>query len=177
MIERLKLFAFVTLFFFITVFSYAQSTSSIYQKARIHYSSKNDIINLQNNGVGIDHGIQYSKNYVESVFSINEISQAKKLGYQVDILIEDMQHHILERNKNSQKVNLKNSTPCVDTTIDYPTPMNFNLGTMGGYLTYTEILQELDDMRSAYPNLITAKASISTFTTEDGNTLQWVKNF
>jgi carboxypeptidase T len=176
MIKRLKLFAFVTLLMFMAVHSHAQdNVSPTYKKARIHYTSKNDIIKLQNNNIGIDHGIQSSKKYVESVFSTNEIAQAKKLGYTVTILIEDMEQHIQERNRTSQKVNFKNPTPCDDVTIDYTTPTNFNLGTMGGYLTYTEVLQELDDMRSAYPNLITAKSAISTFTTENGNTLQWVK--
>ena len=176
MLKRLQLFVIVTLFFFLCTFSYAQKKeSTVYQRARIHYKSNNDFIKLINSNIALDHGIRKSKEYIESVFSEKEIEQAKKLGFKVDILIEDMQAYILDRNINELKINPKTPTPCDDNTIDYTTPNNFNLGSMAGYLTYSEILQELDDMRTAYPNLITTKAAISTFTTENGNTLQWVK--
>ena len=42
------------------------------------------------------------------------------------------------------------------------TPSNFNLGSMGGYLTYDEMLSELDDMYAQYPNLITQKVPFQT---------------
>ncbi len=44
-------------------------------------------------------------------------------------------------------------------------------GSMGGYLTWTEILAQLDQWRSRYPNLITARQSIGrTFEKRD----QWI---
>jgi len=176
MVKRRQLFLFVTLLFFLSIQSYSQKKTDItYQKARIHYTSKANFLKLLKSDIAIDHGIKKSKSYVESVFSTKEIAQAKKLGYTVDIVIEDMQAYFLERIKNPVKVTTKNPTPCDDNTIDYSTPNNFNLGSMGGFLTYTEVLQELDDMRSVYPNLITEKEAISTFITENGNTIQWVK--
>ena len=176
MVKRLRLFLIVTLLLLRFLNSAAQKgTTTNYKKARIHYKSNNDFIKLLKSDIAIDHGIKKSKRYVESVFSTKEIDQAIKLGYKVDVLIEDMQAYIVEQNKNDLKVTTKNPAPCDDNTIDYNTPTNFNLGSMGGYLTYTEILQELDDMHTAYPDLITVKQAISTFTTENGNTLQWVK--
>ena len=176
MVKRLRLFLIVTLLLFYFLNSDAQKRTTInYKKARIHYKSNLDFIKLLKSDIAIDHGIKKSKRYVESVFSTKEIDQAIKLGYKVDVLIEDMQAYIVEQNKNDLKVTTKNPAPCDDNTIDYNTPTNFNLGSMGGYLTYTEILQELDDMHTAYPDLITVKQAISTFTTENGNTLQWVK--
>ena len=46
---------------------------------------------------------------------------------------------------------------------------------MGGYLTYTEALQEIDDMASLYPDLISVRAPISNFTTFEGRNLHWVR--
>ncbi|WP_248722595.1 M14 family zinc carboxypeptidase [Seonamhaeicola sp. ML3] len=45
--------------------------------------------------------------------------------------------------------------------IDWATPSNFNLGSMGGCLTISEVEAELDQMRSLYPNLISAKTDAS----------------
>ncbi len=175
MIKRHYLIATVTLFLFTCSFVNAQSNTTIYKKARIHFTTVPNFKNLLNSGIAIDHGIHRSKKYVESVFSSEEIAIAKRLGYKVDVLVEDMTAHVLQRNKSAAKVSTKNPTPCATNTIDYQTPSNFNFGSMGGYLTYTEVLQELDDMRAAYPNLITAKSTISSFMTENGNSLHWVK--
>ncbi len=46
--------------------------------------------------------------------------------------------------------------------IDWTTPTNFNLGSMGGCLTVSEMEAELDQMRSLYPGLISAKADASS---------------
>ena len=49
--------------------------------------------------------------------------------------------------------------PCIDH-IEYTTPSNFSLGSMNGIYTYQEVLDNLDQMYSLYPNLITEKANI-----------------
>ena len=54
-------------------------------------------------------------------------------------------------------------------------PFNFTLGSMAGYLTYEEMLFQLDAMHSAFPNLITARENVGTFTTQEGRFLQSVK--
>ena len=55
--------------------------------------------------------------------------------------------------------------------IDWGVPANFNLGSMGGCLTVSETLTELDDMHNLYPSLISAKQDASpTNETTYGNT-------
>lgn len=39
-------------------------------------------------------------------------------------------------------------------------PDNFHLGSMGGFLTFEEVVQELDEMHEIYPDIITEKFSI-----------------
>ncbi|WP_152603844.1 M14 family zinc carboxypeptidase, partial [Jejuia pallidilutea] len=45
--------------------------------------------------------------------------------------------------------------------INWPVPSNFQLGSMGGCLTVSETLAQLDLMRSLYPNLISVKSDAS----------------
>jgi len=60
--------------------------------------------------------------------------------------------------------------------IDWAIPQNFNLGSMGGMVTIAEMEAQLDQMRSLFPNLITAKAPISTTeTTWQGRNVWYVK--
>ena len=175
--QTLKYITFSFLMLFLYHITQAQNTDSIppkYSKAKIYFNTTTDLQRLSKNGVVIEGGLKKSKKYIESVFSATEIKTAKKLGFNVEILVDDMQKHILNRDK--KKTAQKNAGPCnVSNEIIYNTPANFNLGTMGGFLTYAEVLQELDDMRALYPNLITARSAISTFTTTNNNTLQWVK--
>jgi hypothetical protein len=49
----------------------------------------------------------------------------------------------------------------------------FGLGSMGGFYTFSEVVAQLDSMRSKYPNLITAKDSIGT--SVEGRTIWAVK--
>ena len=46
---------------------------------------------------------------------------------------------------------------------------------MGGYLTYSEMLSELDDMAQQYPNLITVKTPIHNFLTHENRPIYHVK--
>ncbi|MCB0446569.1 MAG: zinc carboxypeptidase, partial [Gelidibacter sp.] len=67
--------------------------------------------------------------------------------------------------------------------IDWEIPLNWNLNpnpapnSFGGCLTYDMVLQELDDMRAQYPNLISAKvnASPTNQLTAEGRTVYMVR--
>lgn len=60
--------------------------------------------------------------------------------------------------------------------IDWVTPQNYNLGSMGGMVTIAEMEAQLDQMRTLFPNLITAKAPVSTtITTWEGRNVWYVK--
>ncbi|WP_432411417.1 M14 family zinc carboxypeptidase [Rasiella sp. SM2506] len=76
---------------------------------------------------------------------------------------------------------------CTDSDLIYETPENFRSGSLAEiYLTYQEMLEELDRMRSLYPDLISEKATIGDFRTEGtpndsvtpsigNNPIYWVK--
>lgn len=169
--------------FLLSTVSVAQELPEKYQKAKISYSASNSIEALESLGLALDHGIHKKGHFVISEFSVSELEKIRATGFQVEILVEDSKALFLQQNRNP--VSTRNPS-CAEGSDDYQTPANFNLGSMGGYFTYQEMLDELDQMKALYPNLITAKENISTFLTEGqpdnsvtpsigGNGIKWVK--
>ncbi|MEL6812854.1 MAG: M14 family zinc carboxypeptidase [Bacteroidota bacterium] len=162
----------------------AQETQEIYQRAKISYSESSDLDRLAELDIPAEHGIHKVGHFIISEFSISELDRARANGFQVEVLIPDAKAHFLLENLKNEPTRQFNPS-CGGGTV-YETPANFNLGSMGGYLTYQELLDELDAMAAQYPNLITAKENISTFLTEGqpdatttppigGNGIKWVK--
>jgi hypothetical protein len=169
----------------ITLTGFSQLLEEKFQRAKVYYSASEDLTRLENLGVTVDHGIHKKGYFVISEFASTELEIARFNGFQVEVLIDDVQEHFLAQ--NNLRTPLRNFT-CAETINDYDTPVHFNdnPGSMGGYFTYQEVLDELDQMKALYPNLITAKENISTFLTEGqadnsvspsigGNGIKWVK--
>ncbi len=173
------------LLFLITLqVAFSQNTQEKYQRAKINYNQTDGLARLDALGIPVDHGIHKQGYFVISDFSVSEIEKVRNAGYQVDILIEDSKEYFLQQNRLNKTP--ERNPSCNNGFVDYQTPANFNLGSMGGYLTYQEMLDELDQMKALYPNLITTKANISSFLTEGepdnsttppigGNGIKWVK--
>jgi hypothetical protein len=174
---------FILLFFVLFVTNLF--TQEIHQKAKIIYTNHNDLTKLNDLGIPIDHGIHKRGVFIISEFSISEIEKVRNAGFQVEILIENSKEHFLTQNRLNKSS--KRNEFCDDNASEtYQTPANFSLGSMGGYYTYQEMLNQLDLMKALYPNLITTKQNISTFLTEGepdsstsppigGNGIKWVK--
>lgn len=155
-----------------------------YSRAKIYLDSKEKSINhLASLGLAVDHGEHKKNNYFISDFSEREITIAKENGYKVDILIDDVASYYNNQNKETPdkkkektEKSLNNlSTGCNSTNSSIATPSNFQLGSMGGYFTYNELLTILDDMASQFPNLITAKQPIGTYNSIEGRPIYWLK--
>ncbi len=144
-------------------------SQTVYQKARIYYNTKSELQSIIKKGQ-IDHFKKKDGVYIECVIAKNLLTNLKKSGVKVEILEADMEEYTKKmlKNKKTPTISPCNSSQLID-------PINYNTGSMGGYLTYDEMLAELDQMRSLYPNLITAKAPISSFLTEQKRSIQFVK--
>ncbi len=148
------------------------SFSQNYSRVKV-FGTQEELLKLSNLGVTMDHGIRKEGVFFISDFSKEEISIMQVYGYDYEILIEDVEKHYVDllNTPSKESQNILKNTNCTGTggggssTFSPATPSNFNLGTMGGYLKYNEMLAELDAMVAQYPNLITTKAPISTFLT------------
>ncbi|MGJ8666303.1 MAG: M14 family zinc carboxypeptidase [Patiriisocius sp.] len=170
-------------FLFVSFVGFSQQEREKFQRAKISYSQIEDLSRLESIGLPVDHGIHKKGFYVISEFSQSELQTARENGFQVDVLVDDLQADFERRNALREPYR---NADCPTSGEDYATPVNFQPGSMGGYLTYQEVLDNLDQMRALYPNLISAKQNISTFLTEGqpdnsvtpsigGNGIKWVK--
>lgn len=132
-------------------------------------------------GVAIDHGIYRADHYFITDFSAAEKQIITDLAIPFEVLIEDIEAYyedLLAHPEKYPEGQLKN-TNCNNNSNAYaltpPVPSSFNLGTMGGYLKYEEMLAELDQMVALYPNLISVKAPISNFVTYENRPIYHVR--
>ena len=152
----------------ISLFSFSQN----YSRVKV-FGTQEELSKLGNLGVAMDHGIRKEGLFFISDFSKDEIAIMQTYGYDYEILIADVEKYYIDilNNPSKESENVLKNTNCTGTggggssTFSPVTPSNFNLGTMGGYLKYNEMLAELDAMAAQYPNLITIKSPISTFLT------------
>ncbi|MEZ4888856.1 MAG: M14 family zinc carboxypeptidase [Chitinophagales bacterium] len=171
---------FICLCFF-THFSFAQQTvnQEQYSRAKI-YTNELGLVELGALGVEIDHG-EYKKGvWFVSDFSASELKKIAAAGFVFDIIHEDVVSYYTskERAATLQKLPTKIAGCAATAGIevgDYPVPTDFELGSMGGYFTYQEMLNHLDNMATKYPDLISRRDTIEGFNTHDDNVLQWVK--
>ena len=175
---------------FTNILGTSQTTFERYDRAKITFTDAQGFM-LMRAGVPMDHGIKGKDNSIISDFSQSELEAARKTGAQVEILIEDIQSLYKKQIDTAEQSVLgsRNPAPCDDSgSTTVPVPQNYNNGSMGGFLTYQEVLDELDDMRALFPNLITARTPISDFETEGvepagynitpgigGNNIFWVR--
>ena len=138
---------------------------------------------LADQGVAVDHGIFKEEKYFISDFSYAEKAIMDQNGIAYEILIADIEQYyedLLNQPEKPTEAESEKNTSCSNTNSANPwaspaTPTHFNLGTMGGYLKYEELLAELDEMAALYPNLITVKAPISNFLTFENRPIYHVK--
>lgn len=151
----------------------AQEINPIYHRVKVDLHQK-ELKELAQLGVEADHGTIYPGKYLINDFSVREIERLRQAGFELEILIED----VVSFYKSPQRGELEERSPTacyVSRIADFQVPKNFNLGSMGGFFTYQEMLDQLDAMHDKYPNLITERARIGNHLTTGGNRIYWLK--
>lgn len=162
-----------------TPHSHLPPTQEQYSRAKI-YTNDLGLMELGALGVEIDHG-EYKKGvWFASDFSASDLKKIAAAGFSFDIIHEDVAAYYTSKNRTSSHQHSHSKVVgCAATTDsgvgDYPVPSDFELGDMGGYFTYQEMLDHLDNMATKYPDLITFRAPIGSYTTYEDNVLYWVK--
>src|SRR5688572_24259104 len=152
----------------IVLLSFLQVSSQQTQKySRIKvYANKSQFQKLLSKGVCFDEIADKKDSYFIGDFSANEIRLMKEEKLRVDVVTDDLTQDFLKRNKKDQS-NLSQSMRTGGT------PPGFSYGSMGGYLTYAQMVAELDELKTLYPDLITTKSSLGT--SAEGRAIWMVK--
>ena len=176
-----------------------------YVRISINNSSDFTLNKLNDIGVDLTCGVTFDENQITLEVREDDLQDISDQGISYTVLINDMQKFYSERAvadlpkaklelqqaklssaEKSYSVNeIINNVGQYDgcDEIDWAVPANWNLNpnsspnSFGGCLTYAQVLQELDDMRAQYPNLISARldASPTNQTTIEGRTVWYVR--
>ncbi len=158
---------------------YANAQASLqYSRVKINLQtcSAEQIAKL---GLEVDHGVFAPGKSLINDYSSDEISLLTANSITHEILIDDVKQWYKDQNKpeHQHQHHQKIGTSCGNnTTYAYTTPVNYQYGSMGGYLTYSQLLVELDKMTTLYPNLISPRTVIdSSVLTHEGRPIYYLR--
>jgi len=142
-----------------------------YQRLRV-FVNETDLHTLAHKGVDLSHIHLIKNSYLEQDFSPYEVEQIKEAGLNYEILYKNASEYYHDQRRKS--VLLKStsslSSNCAEALIyeQYSEPEEFDMGDMGGFFTYEQMLWHLDNMHALYPNLVSEPQPISDFLTYEG---------
>lgn len=176
--------AFLLLLLISQISAFTQHSNSEYSRVKIDLTTT-DISVIAALGLEADHGVYVKGRHLINDFSSEEILALEDAGISFEVQIADVQEYYKERNRSysaqshthaHSQTRLVDCNPTISNDIyQYDTPENYAYGSMGGYLTYDELLITLDNMASMYPNIISAKAPIGEILTHEGRPIYWLR--
>ncbi len=139
----------------------AQNTN--YLRVKIYTDKPSQINEL---GISLENAEIKAGVFIIAELSAHELSLLANKGIHYDVLIGDMSAWYRQRNNTPES----KSDIHTGTTLskNYPVPIGFSLGSVGGFCSYSEYLTHLDQLYEMYPSRITPKqlASPTIFTIE-----------
>ncbi|MDF1865755.1 MAG: M14 family zinc carboxypeptidase [Saprospiraceae bacterium] len=162
---------------FLLFFASISLSAQQFSRVKILLDENHTLQDLGSLGLEVDHGNYAPFKHFIHEFSSSEIDQIKAAGFKTKVLIADLEAHYVNQNHFPETANFRNDH-CDGgdaTKYDYPTPVNYTYGSMGGYFTYQEMLDILDDMVAKYPDLITQRAQVGDIVTHEGRPVYWLR--
>jgi hypothetical protein len=142
----------------------------------IHFDQTHTIKTLAELGVEVDHGDFRKGVSFSSDFSEAEEGLISDAGFRYEVLISDVSNYYAHQTSAARQTQTRSSSTCSNTSgYNIAIPNNFRGGSMGGFLTYQEMLDQLDSMKVKYPNLISARHGIDTFRSIEGRPIYWLR--
>jgi len=126
----------VLLLMFVSSLAFAQ-----FALVRVDISNPEVMMQIMDLGIALDHATGRSGVYLDFAISENEMNNLIAFGIDFEILIDDLTSHYQNRFSEMDE-------------------REFDFGSMGGYYTFSEIENKLDEMHTDYPNLVSQKISI-----------------
>ena len=122
---------------------YQLPATDIFQSVRIWNTEQSILQQLHDLGIPLDH-VQIKQGvFIDVVANEEQTFRLSELGIPHDILINDMTQYFLDR--NVQEVS-----------------RDFELGSMQGNYTFSEVVEKMDTLVILYPDIVAEKDSIGT---------------
>ncbi len=154
---------------FLVLHSAPAQTAEKFSQARIFARSESDFRRITDAGLLIDHAVTKPGYYSDAWLSETEIGMLRKSGVPYEILIDDWDAYYNSLPKMTQA---ERDAAIRKSAKEYNVSHSI-YGSMGGNLTYAEVVSKLDSMRTEYPSLISTKFSVGT--TIEGRTIWGVR--
>jgi len=146
-------------------FGFAQN----YKQVKIHLNNLSDVEELYQAGFDFDHPYFTKDNSIIVFVDDEDFNKLILSGFNFEILIDNWQEYYDNLPKLSD-VEMQQTINQIE--FDYGVT-GFGFGSMGGFYTLAEVIEELDSMKLLFPNLISTKLSIGT--SIDGRPVYMVK--
>lgn len=160
----------ILLFTFLSLFISLQAQPTRYSKVRVDLNGQK-LSTIASLGIAVDNAQTKTGLFAELQLNENEISLLEEAGFQYEILVADMATFYQERYANSLEEKM-----LYDPADEFPVPENWELGSMGGFYTYQQVLDKLDFMAEQWPDLITVRTPINEdLLSHNGNPIWWIK--
>ncbi len=138
---------------------------------RVKVNDNSSIHQLSFLGIEINE-INLKENYAIAEVSENELLLLQNSGVPYQVLIQDMSSYYVNR-FNQTDNSIKSNNALQDK---WPIPVNFSLGSCGGFSTVDQMLTQLDLMRQLYPQLVSVKKPVNdTITSIEGRQVYYVR--
>ena len=135
----------------------AQAEGLKYNKVRIFIVGAEDMRSLHRAGLDFGH-IRFRQDAFDAVLDEREMELLLQTGAPHEVLIDDM---VADYQRRAALPAAKRAVLEQEIKAQFPV-QGLELGSMGGFYTFDEVVAELDSMRLLYPHLISSRESIGT---------------
>ncbi|MDY0285494.1 MAG: M14 family zinc carboxypeptidase [Bacteroidales bacterium] len=158
---------YLVIFLLLIGFSVSISAQTVYSRVTIDLK-QTGIKPLLQLGISAENGhFHRDGRFITLELASGDLKKLQAKGIPYSVIEEDVSAFYRKR--------LEAAPDPDDTFSEWEIPENFTLGSMGGYLTLEEVMEQLDNMHTLFPDLISARQPASEITTVEGRTLYWVK--
>jgi hypothetical protein len=135
----------ITLSLFVSLLFSRIEAAEKYSQIQIFVPDRNTLSAIWSSGIDYEGAEGKIGGWMKFVASDYELQHLSTHGIPYQVVIDDLAKHT-ENLLPTEPVNA----------------LGFGYGSMGGFYTYSEVLEQLDTMHLEYPNLITIRDSIGT---------------
>ena len=153
--KLISTFAIVSFLFLFFPSNFVAAQETVYSQVLVNVEKTNEIQRLVDLDFDIDHYERVGQGQISFFATTKDIEKLTFYGFSFDLSISNFLEYYTEQlaldAENIRQIRRGENTA-----------NGFDLGSMGGFYTFQEVENTLDEMRTEYPNLITPKVSIGT---------------
>ncbi len=152
------------------MFLFTSNAQEKYSKVRIELNGES-LEQIAKLGIDVTEGTYAKAKFFETDLGASEIRKLNEEGIVYKIIEDNVSEFYVNR-AAEDGVSVINS----DVQDEWAIPENWEYGSMGGYYTLSEVMDELDAMYAMYPELISEREPLSASNlTHDGRMQYWVR--